>query len=84
MSEIVEHWWNGQWGMARLDIQFERDGGRWQVRASADRGRRQELVYPCRTERQARRYVEHLLRTAAAPKGGWEWRDIAAAHRRYE
>jgi hypothetical protein len=72
--EQVEHWWNGQWGWARLDIYLERVGSRWQVRALERLGETQELTYSDLTAAQARAYVQHLLRTAP-PVG--EWRDIA-------
>lgn len=79
--ELVEHHWNGQWGMARLDIYLERDGREWLVRAQERMDESKELRYRCKTEAQARAYLAYLLRTAAAPEEGWRWRDIAGAHR---
>lgn len=85
--QLQEHWWNGQWGWARLDIYLERDGDTWRVRALENYGKPgyQTLVYEGMTEVQARRYVDRLKGLARPPHGGeWVWRDIASAHRRYD
>lgn len=80
--ELVEHWWNGVWGMAQLDVYLEREGRRWRVRALERKDEKTERLYADMTEPQARAYLRYLIRTAAAPSDGWAWRDIAAAHRR--
>jgi hypothetical protein len=77
-SVLVEHWWNGCWGMACLDVHLYRDAGRWTVVATERRAT--ELAYPDMTEAQARAYVRYLLRTAPVAAG--RWREISAAHGR--
>jgi hypothetical protein len=87
MAPPVEHHWNGQWGWARLDIYLERGGDSWRVRALEFYGRPgyQTLIYEGLTEEQGRLVVEYLLHTADPPAtGSWQWRDIAAGHRRYD
>lgn len=74
--EPLEHWWNGRWGMARLDVYLETDGRRWLVRAQERQDEKRERRFPCSTEPQARAYLGWLLRTAVAPPEGWRWRDI--------
>lgn len=73
--EIVEHWFNGQWGWARADVWLHRDGDRWTVVAQERLRVEGELRYTELTEAQARAYVRHLLRTVAV--GVDRWRDIA-------
>lgn len=73
--QLVERWWNGQWGMARLDVWLYRDGERWLVRAQKRLGQWGEGERWFDSEEEARASVDHLLRTAKV--GGDRWRDIA-------
>lgn len=78
-----QHWWNGQWGWARLDVYLERDGDQWTVRALQWLGRHGEDEWTNLSETRARWYVQRLLETAPGLEP-WPWRDIAGAHRQYD
>lgn len=77
--EPQEHWWNGQWGWARLDIYLEHDGDRWRVRALQRLGRDGADVWDNLSEERARRYVEVLKREAPGLEP-WPWRDISGSY----
>lgn len=78
MAAPEQHWWNGQWGWARLDIYLRRDGDRWQVQALQRQGLWGDDVWDDLDEERARRYVEILKRDAPGLEP-WPWRDIAGS-----
>jgi hypothetical protein len=72
MGDVVNRWWNGQWGrMGRRDVWLRRTA-RWRVEArqgGADEGTTQRWDFE--DEASARDFVQTLLTT-----GGSGWRDI--------
>ncbi|GAB7039691.1 MULTISPECIES: hypothetical protein [Catenuloplanes] len=73
-AERVEHWFNGQWGMARKDVLLERDpDGTWAVVGVSRWGQRREERVQWRglTEDRARRGVDYLIGWAPGPRSKW-------------
>lgn len=81
--QLVEHWWNGQWGWGRLDIYLHRDGDRWRVRALQRKGETGEDEWVLDGEARAHRYVRELKEKAPGLEP-WPWRDIAVTHQHYD
>jgi hypothetical protein len=81
--ELVERWWNGQWGkMGRRDIWVWRDGETWRVRGRqrGEGGPEVNYMYTgLLAEPQARRMAQALREAPPANKD--RWRDITDAVR---
>lgn len=78
-GDLINHWWNGQWGGARKDIWVYRDKDRWNViwYSRADKQRFKRLNT---SEIVARAYVKRLIEIAPVPPPREHWRDIAVTH----